>query len=289
MPTATPDNVIPVLGELIRSAAEAAADAPNGLGQAFDRLADELGDSLRNAKELPADVLSALHDSVDPPDWWSLLAAILLEIHKLDPDHLSVGATHPPGWSRMLTLGYARDPGGAAEMVVGLGITDRNDEQGATTKRGVQVHVEPAFTEFSLPADEAAPLRVVMKAPGPHEMNWEWAFGSGAQLPEGELALTAEITWALPDLPSSPIAGFAAGAIRLSATFASSSPLYTFSLQIVPARNMQEGIEAHLKPAELIGDSPLLSVADIHQGVSPRISLAQGETPQFAFEQRSLA
>lgn len=292
MPTATPDNVMAVLAEVVRLAAEAAADAaadaPDKLSQFLTEHIDEAGKELESVKELPNDIAKKLRKSLDPPDWWSLLAIILLELQKLDPEHLRVGVAHPQGWSRMLTLGYAREAGEAALIVVGLGITDKTDDQGPV-KRGIKVRATSTFPRVAFPSDETGTLTFALTAPANEDLIWEWAFGSGATAPDGKLGLKAELTLTVPRLmPDKAVAGIDVGAVKLIAEFGSGAPLYKFSLSVAPARDLKKGIEAHLDPAALLGKVPILSIAGIHEGISAQVTLAQGSSPQFTFTQEHL-
>jgi hypothetical protein len=292
MPTATPDNVMSVLAEFVRSAAEAsaapAAGAPDKLRQFLTEHVDEAGKELEAVKELPNDVAKELRKSLDPPDWFSLLAIVLLELQKLDPEHLRVGVAHPQGWSRMLTLGYAREVAEAALIVIGLGITDKADDNGPV-KRGIKVHANSTFPRVAFPSDETGTLTFALTAPANEDVNWEWAFGSGAKAPDGELGLKAELVLTVPKLmPDKAVAGIDVGAVKLIAEFGSGAPKYKFSLSVAPARELKNGIEAHLDPAALLGKVPILSIVGIHEGVSAQVTLAQGSSPQFTFTQEHL-
>jgi hypothetical protein len=290
MPTATPDNVMSVLAALVRSAASMASGAPNSLSELLTSLGDQAGDDLQHAKQLPDDVVDDLRKKLDPPDWWSLLAFILIRLRDLDKTNLRVGAAHPPGWSRMLTLGYAPDDGDEALVVIGLGITDKTDRDGNAVKRGIMVRTntnEPIAPTF--PPNGQGTFTLVLTVPKDAHADWEWAFGSGAKAPDGVLGLKAEFTLTVPKLmPDKAVAGIDVGAVKLIAEFGSAAPNYKFSLSVAPARDMKKGIEAHLDPAALLGDVPILSIAGIHEGVSAQATLAQGSSPQFTFTQEHL-
>jgi hypothetical protein len=212
----------------------------------------------------------------------------LLEVQKLDPENLRVGVAHPHGWSRMLTLGFAREAGEAALIVIGLGITDKTDDQGVV-KRGIKVHADSTFPRVAFPNDETGTLTFALSSPANEDANWEWAFGSGAKAPDGKLSLKAELTLTVPKLMSDKaVAGIDVGTVKLIAEFVSGTPKYKFSLSVAPARNMKKGIEAHLDPAALLGEVPILSIVGIHEGVSAQATLAQGSSPQFTFTQEHL-
>lgn len=289
MPTATPDNVMSVLAEIVRSAASTASDAPNHLSEFLAGLGDQLGDDLQHVKELPGDIVDDLRKELDPPDWWSLLAFVLVRLRDLDKKHLRVGTAHPPGWSRMLTLGYAPGDDDEAVVVIGLGITDKTDGNGNAVKRGIMVCTnthEPTAPTF--PSNGEGTFTLALTVPKDAHAEWEWAFGSGARAPDGELALKAEFTLTVPKLMDEAVAGIDVGAVKLIAQFSSGLPKYKFSLSVVPARDLKTGIEAHLDPAALLGEIPVLSIAGIHEGVSAQVTLAQGSSPQFTFTQEHL-
>jgi len=77
MPTATPKTLVEVLTAVITSAAEEAARQPEQLQQ----LIEEAGD---DRPKLPPELLDRLKKLVSPPDWFSLLAFVLVKVSEVD-------------------------------------------------------------------------------------------------------------------------------------------------------------------------------------------------------------
>lgn len=129
MPNPTsPIEVMTVLADIVRAAADAATDTATESWKVIDTFfadhAEDVVDDIGQMRQIPNEAVRALRNTIATPDWTSLLVFWLLRVHALDQQNLRVGLAHPPGWSRMVTLGYA--PPGAVEphLVVGLGVID---------------------------------------------------------------------------------------------------------------------------------------------------------------------
>ena len=278
MVTATPDTVGQVLEQVVRSAADAAAGAPQGLEDVFAQAGRTLGDTVEEAQRLPADALHSLQQLVDPPDWASLIVFVLLRIQALDPDHLSVGAMQPAGWSRTLTLTYTLEAG--TSVTIGFAMTDPGLTHGIVLQ---------ASDGLALPATAVGPLTLAVTSAG--DASWRLAFGSGLQAPAQQASVDATLTWDPGIHVGDDVAGLDLGALRLGAVLSTrpGEPLYALTLGLGDPAGAP-GAKARVDLSELLGAlGAVVHVAAVDQSYSPRVVLTQGSGPQFTLGETSSA
>lgn len=275
MATATPDTLGDVLSQLITSAADAAAAQPAKLAEVFDQAGRTLGDVVEQATDLPSQALDTLKSLVDPPDWWSLLLFVLVQVAKLDP-HLSVGTASPLGWSRTVTVTYTVDPGPPVQSVtVGLALTDPGTTHGVTLDATGPVTVSPLGT--------GGPLVVSIATTA--ELHWRIPFaGPPLTLPDQAAVLDATISWdphiAVGDAVAGLTIGPAGAVVHLDST--PGNPLWGLKLGIgtPPAT---PGADAHVDLGQALGAlGSIVHIGAIDERYSPALVLAPGTPPQFS-------
>jgi hypothetical protein len=275
MVNASPDTVGTVLDQLIAEVSALAADKADQVRQTLDDAGRKATDVVNDAEKLPDEVVQKIKDLVDPPDWWSLLLVILVEISKLDP-HLSVGTMRPEGWSRMVTLTYVTDPPDEKTFTLGLAITDRDLKHGIALKASAPMTV-----------DFGSDLRLRVAADA--KTDWTWEFGGAVTPPGADGKLDVDLSWRppLPELDE-PAGGFSVGPLHLHATLAKRPPLplYTVALGLgvaaEPGRPPLPGVSAKLHPGQALGAlATFVQITDLEETYSPEVRLAQGQAPQF--------
>lgn len=275
MATATPDTLGDVLGQIVRSAADAAAAVPQDLQQVFDQAGHAIGDVAEEAQELPAAALAALKQLLDPPDWTSLLILILVKISELDPEHLTVGAMQPDGWSRTLTLTYTLEPG--KSVTVGFAMTDP-----APAKHGF---ILQATAGLNLGPIALGPLTFAVTSVG--DASWRLGFAGALEKPAQQASINATLFWDPKISVGDPTAGFSVGALGLTAALSTGDPLYTLTLGLGDGA-AHPGAEAKIDLSKLLGAlGQIVHITAIDESYSPRVTLTQGAGPQFALGQSS--
>lgn len=269
MVNASPDTIGTVLDQIISEVSALAADKGDQVRKVLDDADHRVGEVVNDAKKLPDDVVQKIKDLCNPPDWWSLLLVILVEISKLDP-HLSVGTMSPNGWSRMVTVTYTTDGPEVKSFTVGLAITDPGLRHGIALKASA-----PMSFEFG------SGLR--LKIAAEDHADWTWEFGGSVEAPGADAKLDVDLSWR-PPLPSlsEPAGGFSVGPLHLHAVLAKRppEPLYTLTLGLGVAAD--PGVRAELHVGEALGAlASVVHVADLNETYSPQVQLAQGQSPQF--------
>ncbi len=274
MATATPDTLGDVLGQLIQAAADEAAAQPAMLQQVLDQAGRTLADTVDTVTEMPADALAALQRIVDPPDWWSLLTFVLVQVAKLDAK-LSVGTMLPAGgWSRAVTLTYT-DPGPPARAVtVGLALTDPGRVHGLTLDATGPLTVSPLGTGGTLTVSISTDA----------EVHWRIPFTGGFTAPAQSAVLDAAIGWdpriSVGDEIAHVSVGAAKAAVRLS--FRPGDPLWGLRLSIGDPAGAP-GAEAVVDLGRALGAlGGLVHIGAVDERYSPSLVLAPGTAPQFS-------
>jgi len=269
MVNASPDTIGTVLDQIISEVSALAADKADQVRKALDDAGHQVGDVVDDAQKLPDDVVNKIKELCDPPDWWSLLLVVLLQISKLDP-HLSVGTMRPDGWSRMVTVSYTTDGPDVQVFTIGLAITD------AGLKHGIALKASAPIT-FACGTD----LRLQVSADA--KTDWTWEFGGAVTPPDAQAKLDVDLSWK-PPLPqlAGPAGGLSVGPLHLHATLAKHppEPLYSVALGLGVAAD--PGVRAALHPGQALGAlATFVQIADLDESYSPQVQLAQGQSPQF--------
>jgi hypothetical protein len=278
MVTATPETLGHVLGQVIQSAADAAAAAPDALTQVFDQAGQTIGRTVEEAEQLPADALAALERLVDPPDWASLLVFVLLKVRDLDPDHLSVGSMQPDGWSRAVALTYTVDP--ARSVTIGFALTDP-----APARHGIVLQATAGLTIAPTPL---GPLTFSVSSQG--DASWRLGFSGGVEPPAEQASITAQLSWDPGIHAGNATAGLDVGLLRLAAHLSTlpGTPLYT--LRIAFGDGAAPGLEAKVDLGQLLGAlGAIVHLAPLDQSYSPELVLTQGAGPQFSLGEKASA
>ncbi|MEP6814247.1 MAG: hypothetical protein ABI873_01710 [Marmoricola sp.] len=277
MVNAGPDTIGTVLDQIISEVSALASEQSDQVKQALDDAGRQLGNAMEEAQKLPEEAVQKIKDACDPPDWWSLLLVILVEISKLDP-HLSVGSMCPAGWSRMVTLTYTTDAPDVKTFTVGLAITDPGLRHGLLLKASA-----PMTFEFG------TDLRV--KVVVQDTARWTWEFGGAVEAPDATAGLDAELSWKTP-IPAlaNPVGGFSVGPLHLHATLDRRPPAgttYQVALGLgVPA---DAGIRAQLHPGQALGVlGQIVHIADLDERYSPQVVLSDAGSPQFTLGHQGL-
>lgn len=280
MVTATPETFLAVLKQVFDDALKAAEGAPQDFNDILDRVVHDAGEQVDQIKKLPQDVYDDLKKLLDPPDWWSLLAFLVLKVSELDPD-LSVGTFTPTGWVRMITLTYT--PGvEAAAFTLGLGLVkdpvDPARQRGLLLRAGVGP--EQGFTSG----------RFSFKVTSTGAGDWSIPFGGSIGPPVAAAKLTIDASldfWPEPagQPPASLVPGDVAdlwiGPLALHTTLSAGAgePLYDLKLSV--GTSGSAGIHAGLaRPEPLKGFPFSINLPTIEY--TPTATLTQNESPGFA-------
>jgi hypothetical protein len=279
MPTATPDTFGAALVSLVRAAADQAEQSPQVLQEVFAKAEQAVGDAADDAKQLPNDVLNSLKQAVDPPDWWSLLAFVLVKLSELDPDHLSVGFMSLAGWSRLLTLTYS-DTAGPAELhlTLGLGITDKVDAAGHELQRGLVMRANGALAVGPV---GTGPLTVSLASSG--AADWRIPFAQAISLPGQQGSVSITVTWDPRLAAGDPANGvsFTMGRLRLagSASDVPDGPLWGLTLAVGDPSGTP-GVDIAVDLGSVFGElASVVQIAPIEEAYSPSVVLAAGRDP----------
>jgi hypothetical protein len=242
---------------------------PDKIGQLLDKL-PKPGDS---PPVSPLDALKPFR----PPDWWSLLVFVLVEIQdKIGDPELWVGVQQPPGWARMITLNYspnavAHQPPPPAVLSIGLAL---GDSQQGTLSQGIWINLADTIDK------QTAPGTLQLTLAGHGSGSWQYSFGGGASplIPTGAAnsSVQATITWRPWTLPDIPLIRLSDGPLTASVTLAGSAPVYQVDLGVGP---LSAGLD--------LGNSVLATLASsmLHitpVNYSPRVELIQNQPPMFS-------
>lgn len=273
MPSATPDTLGDVLGQIIQESARQAAAAPEQLTNWFQQLGDEVGGLADDAKRAPAHLLDKLEDLVDPPDWWSLLVLLLVQVSKLD-DRLSLGVMQPPGWSRTVTLTFTGGPGA---VTAGLALTDPD------LIHGFLLRSTAAVDSGSM---AVGPLALSVKTSG--AVRWEIPFAGPLVRPESPAVIDATISWDPGVEAREGPASFSLGKARVTVRLSSvpGEPLYTVILAL-GEEDGTAGAEAKVDIGAPLGG--LVRIDPIGESYSPQLVLTQNTAPRFTLGHRGIS
>ena len=269
MVNAGPDSIGTVLDQLVAEVAALATERADQVRQALDDAGHGVGDVLDEAQDLPTATIERIKQLCDPPDWWSLLLVVLLEVSKLDP-HLSVGVMRPDGWSRMVTVSYTQDGPDPKKFTVGLAVTDPGLRHGLLLT--ADAPIELAFGDH---------LRVEVSARD--AARWTWEFGGAVEAPAADAVLDVDLAWKAP-VPAlaEPAGDVSVGPLHLHATLAKSPAEPVYKLRLGLGVTTDPGLHAQLHVGQALGAlGAFLSVADLDERYSPQVELAQGREPLF--------
>lgn len=274
MPTATPDTLGDVLGQIIQESARQAAAAPTQLQNWFDELVTQVGNLVDDAKQAPTDALDRLDELVDPPDWWSLLVVVLVQVSKLDP-RLSVGAMKPPGWSRTVTVTFTDGPG---QVTAGLALTDPGLIHGFLLRSNGDVDTGSL---------SVGPLAVSVQTTG--AVTWEVPFSGPVGLPPVPATVDASISWDPGVRAGNPgdVATFSLGTARVRVRLSSlpGEPLYTVKIGLGD-EDGKAGATAKVDVGKPLGG--LVSIQPVDESYSPQLVLTHGAAPRFTLGHRGV-
>jgi hypothetical protein len=276
MVTATPDTLGQTLGQVVQSAADAAAAAPDALAQVFDQAGQTVGRTVDEAEQLPADALAAIKRLIDPPDWASLLVFLLLKVRELDPDHLSVGSMQPEGWSRTVTLTYTLEPG--KSVTIGFAMTDP-----APARHGI---VLQASAGLDIAATPLGPLTFSVTSQG--AASWRMGFSGGLEKPAEQASIDARLSWDPGIHVGDDAAGINVGALRLAALLSTLPGAALYSLTLGFGDTAKPGLEAKVDLGQLLGAlGAVVHIAALDESYSPSLVVTQGAGPQFSLGEKS--
>ena len=259
MVTATPDTLGQVLGQVVQSAADAAASAPEALGNVFDQAGQTVGRTVEEAEKLPADALAALKHLIDPPDWPSLLIFILLKVSELDPDHLSVGSMQPEGWSRAVTLTYTLEPG--KSVTIGFALTDP-----APAKHGI---VLQASAGLVIPPTPLGPLTFSVTSQG--DASWRMGFSGGLEKPAEQASIDAALSWDPGIHAGDETAGINVGALSLAADLSTLPGAALYKLRLGFGDAAKPGLDATVDLGRLLGAlGAIVHISALRRELHPR-------------------
>lgn len=271
MATASPDTIGTVVSQIAQEMADLAAQQGQGLRDILDNAAQQAGQAPDEVKKLTDDAVQQIKSLVDPPDWWSILVFALIELRRIDPDHLSIGTLDIDGWSRMVTLTYTVDA--ATRFTLGLAITDPDK------KKGILLDASTRLDKSFGSGDD---LRIAFSSTGAGR--WRYPIGGAVELPDTDAVLHVDVAWkAVPDIPAVAGFEFTVGALHLHAKLAKNppDPLYVLSLGWGDSDNA--GLGFHLRTEEALGPvlSKFITIADPSQAYAPQVTLTAGQSPQF--------
>ena len=263
MATATPDALLQTLVQLVTAAADEAASQPGQLGDALDQALAGAAAGAQEIAALPAAAVDQLHHITDLS---SLLVFVLIELSKLDPDHLSVGALAASnGWSRAIALTYrASQAPDAPSATIALALTDPGTTHGVIFRIAGSVN----------PTINKEPFSLSIAGSGNGE--WRIPFSGGVQPPAQAASIERHARVRSP-ARSRPQAGITVGKAHISVAF-STDPAK-------PIWHVEAGIPvaAHVSLNDALG--PLADVLDIQpvdEDYSPKVSAGAGTAPAFS-------
>ena len=274
MVTATPDTLPEVLRQVVQQAQRTAAAQPQRFEDLYHRLEQDAEDAWADLKEL-----------VKHPDWWSLLVFIFVQIRELDPANITVGTMQRVGWSRIVTLTYHEGP---AAVTLGLGITDPD------VTHGLLLKVDGALTKnFGNDA-----FAVTIKTADDHA-TWEIPFSGPPPPPKPNdpdapapvsASLEASISWDPHLRTGNPDpAGVTVGPLYLDAVLSYNNVVH-YAVELGLGRDGRPGVQAQVTTKSLLGPlSDVVNITPVNETYSPKVRLADGESPTFTLGQHSLA
>jgi hypothetical protein len=217
-----------------------------------------------------------------PPDWWSLLVFVLVEIQdKIGDPEIWVGVQQPPGWARMITLNYspnavAQQPPPPAVLTVGLAL---GDSQQGTLNQGIWINLADKIDKQ--PGSGTVQLTLSGQGSG----SWQYSFGGGPSplMPTGAANSSVQATiawrpWALPDIPLIRLSDGSPPdrpPLTASVTLKGSAPVYQIDLGVGP---VSAGLDLGNSVLATLASS-MLQVTPVHY--SPRVELIQNQPPMF--------
>lgn len=272
MLVSNPSAIPGVLKTLLDNAGKQALTEPDKIGQLFDKL-PKPGDP---SSVSPLDALKQFW----PPDWWSLLVFVLVEIQeKIGDPELWVGIQQPPGWARMITLNYSpgatvNQPPPAPVLTLGLAL---GDSQQGTLNQGIWINLGDHVDQKQLGSD---PVQLTLSGQG----NGSWHYEFGGALPA---LLPAGATDSWVDLKANWNPGWnaggansifdvSAGALLVEVRLAAAAPHYAITVGFGP-------LSGSLNPAAALGPlaQGLVQLAPTQIHYYPQVVLKQDSAPAF--------
>lgn len=277
MPSASsPEELANVLTEVARQALQQAADQPGALSDLIDRAVRDGEEIVDGVRRLPGDVLDALRELTDPPDWFSLAAFVLLRVAELDP-HLSVGALpDTPEHGKALTLTYA-DPAvgnatvgfalfGEGPAVILLRATPDLDQR----------FRDPTFS-FGFKTSGAVAWSIPLKGPV-----------TAPAGPAGTITLTASLDVIAKSIQITPGLDASTGPLVAEIHLSTAAPVWSVmaALGTPPAK---PGLHVGIDGNALLGPlSAVVSAALPNESYSPLVTIGQGSPPAFDLRHESV-
>lgn len=272
MATATPDTLLETLVQLVTAAADEAANQPGQIGDVLDQAFAQAAAGAQEVAALPAALLHQLDQAVHPPDWFSLLVFVLLELSKLD-GHLSVGALAASnGWSRAVALTYRADQTpNAPSATVALALTD------PATTHGVIFRIagldQVTFNQ--------GPVSVSITGQGDGE--WRIPFSGGIQPPAQAATISCTLSYGpVLALPAADKVGIGVGSARVSVALSTNAPIWHVEAGIGDEAGIP-GVEARVSLRDALGPlAAVLAIQPVDEKYSPKVSAGAGTAPAFS-------
>lgn len=278
MAVATPETLGTVVSQILAAASQLADEGSQEFTDIMNSAQQEAGQVIEKITSLPDDLLQRLKDFARDPDWNTLLIFVLLQIQKLEPEHLSIGTMQAAGFVPGVTLTYTQTGDISGKPSIGVSPGRKGDN----LKKGLHLRF-PAKATLNLGDSSGLSLMVNSELAA----DWDWEFGQTPTTPGADGQITARVSWRLP-IPATETAAvkFSVGPVILDATVKKDGADVTYSVgiglgnRLVPA---DHGLVAALEMETLLGDFKALAAVDLPKiDYSPRLALSKGAPPEFS-------